>query len=373
MERQQQDRDWRRPPPASAEERVLLRRLVVWYSVLYTLFFFTYIVGGHDRLLVDTDYTVKRVIQVALELVIANGLFLAAFRLRNAPLAPWLWIMMPLVVLGGALSTLVNVAVDWGRTDDIRITYDTLWGFSNWTFFFAQLFVIGVVILRVLLSAHSSRIQAVELVEAREQATQAQLAMLRYQLNPHFLFNTLNAISTLIVTGRPEQADEMLAKLSGFLRESLATRPNDFTTLDAELGLIQEYLEIEAVRFGEKLKVDFACDPAAGDVLVPSLILQPLVENSVKYAVGPSRRLVTIRIDARLDGDDLVMLVSDDGDGAKEPTQKGTGVGLANVRQRLATTYGERAAFEAMPTENGFLAVIRLPATHLVTLKAAAE
>lgn len=205
-----------------------------------------------------------------------------------------------------------------------------------------------------------------ELAEARTQAAQAQLAMLRYQLNPHFLFNTLNAISTLVVTGRAAAAEEMLSRLSGFLRASLASEPGEFVTLDAELDVIQEYLDIESVRFGERLRTDFAIDQRAVGMAVPSFLLQPLVENSIKYAVSPSRRPVLIKVEGRLDGNDLVVTVADDGDSAGDGTPgASTGVGLRNIRERLAAVYKGRASLEAVALEKGFLAIVRLPARLL--------
>jgi len=205
-----------------------------------------------------------------------------------------------------------------------------------------------------------------ELAVAREMASRAEaaasaarLAALRYQLNPHFLFNTLNAISSLIVTRDYVPADAMLAKLSGFLRATLSADPDALIALEDELVTLQHYLEIESVRFGERLQVDFICPSNLNDALVPSFLLQPLVENAIKYAVAPSSTPVTIRVEATVDADTLVVTVEDDGTG--HAVSSGTGVGIANIRQRLATLYGARGSLQTLKREYGYLAVLRVP------------
>ncbi len=200
------------------------------------------------------------------------------------------------------------------------------------------------------------------LAEAQRAAGEAKLAALRYQLNPHFLFNTLNAISSLVVTRRVEEGEAMLARLSDFLRASLATDAQGQSTVEDELAMLQHYLEIEAVRFRNRLEIDFVCPPDLHDALVPSFVLQPLIENAIKYAVAPTRRQVTIRVEVARDETDLVIVVEDDGDPEKAmAVARGTGLGLANVRQRLEVLHGARGSLETLRRERGFLAVVRLP------------
>ncbi|NML08288.1 histidine kinase [Sphingomonas sp. G-3-2-10] len=212
-----------------------------------------------------------------------------------------------------------------------------------------------------------------ELALARETASRAEaaasaarLAALRYQLNPHFLFNTLNAISSLIVTRDYGPADAMLAKLSEFLRATLSVDQDALIPLEDELATLQHYLEIESVRFGDRLEVAFVCGADLNDALVPGFILQPLVENAIKYAVAPSTRPVTIRVEARADDGSLTIVVDDDGVAGEYPPKPGTGVGLANIRQRLQTLYGDQASLETARREHGFIAIVRLPLRRLV-------
>jgi signal transduction histidine kinase len=196
---------------------------------------------------------------------------------------------------------------------------------------------------------------------AEAAASAARLSALRYQLNPHFLFNTLNAISSLIVTRDYASADAMLAKLSEFLRATLSAVPDALLPLEDELATLQHYLEIESVRFGERLAVEFICPPELNDALIPSFLLQPLIENAIKYALAPSAVPVTIRVEASTDSDALVVTVEDDGADQHATAKLGMGLGIANARQRLETLYGTRGSLDTVKRERGFLAIARLP------------
>ncbi|SNS17154.1 Histidine kinase [Sphingomonas laterariae] len=223
-------------------------------------------------------------------------------------------------------------------------------------------FTVNVALFQFFFSRRRSLTTERQLAAAQQAAQQAELEALRLQLNPHFLFNTLNAISALIVTRRNEDAEEMTDKLSSFLRASLACDPTELVPLEEELDLTADYLGIEAVRFGDRLRVDISCAPDARGVVVPGLLIQPLVENAVKYGVARSAQPVTIAIDARVDGPNLLVSVANDG-GAGLPSVKSTttGVGLRNVRRRLQALYGDKASLSAEPAGTGFLARIALP------------
>ena len=181
-------------------------------------------------------------------------------------------------------------------------------------------------------------------LKAQAMAHEAQLKMLRYQLNPHFLFNTLNAISTLVLDGRGTTANGMVASLSAFLRYSLDSDPVQRVSLAQEIDATNLYLSIEQLRFGERLRVHMDITPEARSALVPSLLLQPLIENAIKYAVSKREEGGTIDISARRDGGSLVVTLRDDGPGCKDFNDRpaGHGVGLSNTRERLLVLYGER-------------------------------
>jgi len=199
-------------------------------------------------------------------------------------------------------------------------------------------------------------------LEAQGAATAARLAALRYQLNPHFLFNTLNAVSSAVVTHRTAEAETMLSRLADFLRVTLAADPQALITLEDELETLHAYLAIEGERFRDRLAVRFLCPDPLLDAQVPSFLLQPLVENAVKHGVAMTRRTVTLRVEAMQDGEDLVVIVEDDA--GAPPLRKpgpGGGVGLENIRARLQALYGTRGVLQATPRDSGFLAMVRLP------------
>lgn len=204
------------------------------------------------------------------------------------------------------------------------------------------------------------------LVSARL-ADQAQLKMLRYQLNPHFLFNTLNAISTLVLEKDGKHANDMLTQLSAFLRYSLDSDPLQKTSLAEEVRALKLYLEIEKTRFGDRLTVNFDIDEAALDARVPSLILQPAIENSIKYAIARMESGGVITVKARCEGKKLAMEVCDNGpDAPEDPASllrhESNGVGLINMRERLIYMYQDRSEFKLRRVDpEGFCVSLRIP------------
>lgn len=184
------------------------------------------------------------------------------------------------------------------------------------------------------------------------QASSAQLEMLRYQINPHFLFNTLNSISTLVLLAETERANTMLSRLSSFLRYSLVGEREGQATIAQEMQALKLYLDIERTRFEDRLRTRFDIAPEIMNARIPSLLLQPLVENAVKYAVTPLEEGADISVTGRAIGDRLELTVADTGpglvDGKPGPTHDGTGVGLANIRERLQQAYGDNHRFELL-------------------------
>ena len=207
--------------------------------------------------------------------------------------------------------------------------------------------------------------QTARLLRLEHQASSAQLAMLRYQLNPHFLFNTLNSISTLVLLKQTDRANAMLSRLSSFLRYTLVNEPTGQVTVAQEVETLKLYLEIEKMRFEERLRPHFAIDRQVERALMPSLLLQPLVENAIKYAVTPQEEGADISIEAKLNVDRVQITVSDTGPGAEDHwvrAQESTGVGLANIRDRLAQSYGDNHRFDTQSDiRGGFRVVIEIP------------
>ena len=227
-----------------------------------------------------------------------------------------------------------------------------------WLFFFAawSAFYLATV-------AQAQALRAQSRAAAAESAAQtAQVRALRYQVNPHFLFNTLNSLSSLVMTGRTERAEEMLLALATFFRTSLSLNPTADVTLAEEIDLQRLYLDIETIRFPSRLKVDIDVPAELEHIRLPALILQPLVENAIKYGVSPTRDVVTLTIAARaLDDDRLQLRVSNSGS-SDAPTSRGrrdsdriegTGVGLANVCQRLEARFADKATCDFGPLATG--------------------
>jgi len=206
-----------------------------------------------------------------------------------------------------------------------------------------------------------------KLEEQKRLVLEARLDALQRQINPHFLFNTLNSIASL-VRFRPDLAREMIVKLANLLRALLKDH-GTYVLLREELTFTDDYLDIEVVRFGtEKLRVVKDLDPATLDVLVPSILLQPLIENSIKHGLEPRIEGGTITLRSRLQGDCLLVEVEDDGVGivSKPPSllpRSGAGIGMKNVQERLEVLYGNRARFTVTSRPGrGTLVSIELPA-----------
>jgi two-component system LytT family sensor kinase len=188
-------------------------------------------------------------------------------------------------------------------------------------------------------------------------AQQAELRSLRYQVNPHFLFNTLNSLSSLVMKDRRDEAEQMIMSLSNFYRTSLTGDPLEEVPLSEEVLLQKLYLDIEGVRFPDRLTTHIDIPDALMQCCVPGLILQPLVENAIKYGVSRTSKPVTITIAAREADDMLHISVSDDGDMPPGTRDGGSGIGLANVRDRLMARYGEDGLIAYGPGEAGGFAV----------------
>lgn len=206
------------------------------------------------------------------------------------------------------------------------------------------------------------------LADAESAAQAAQVRALRYQVNPHFLFNTLNSLSSLVMTGRSDRAETMLLALSTFFRTSLSLDPSADVSLAEEIDLQRLYLDIEKSRFPDRLHVEIDVPQDLEQARLPALLLQPIVENAIKYGVSKSRKAVVIRIDARhLDNHRMIVEISNRlKNGGKEElpaaTHEGTGLGLSNVCQRLEARFGSRANCRYGPmTGGGYKVSLTMP------------
>jgi sensor histidine kinase YesM len=307
---------------------------------------------------------------------VSIGFALLMFLTSKATVGLPYWTRLPLraaaVLLFASLNTMVDALYQaWIANNLVETWRDIPTDFSRYyasMLNYILVYGVNMILFHVNYARRAAIQQERQLAEAQVAAQQAQLAALRYQLNPHFLFNALNSISALIVTKRNDDAEEMTEKLSSFLRSSLNAEPSELIPLDEELALTEEYLSIESVRFGDRLGIDVHCADDACHALVPSFLVQPLVENAVKHGVARSTTPVEIQIKAELTGGALRITVANDI--AKDetddlPDSEGAGVGIDNVRHRLNAVFGKRASLTAGPAGDRFVATISIPSVAL--------
>jgi two-component system LytT family sensor kinase len=222
-------------------------------------------------------------------------------------------------------------------------------GAVGWYFFIAAWAVLYVALSYAARSRQAER----SIATYRAEAQSAQLRALRYQINPHFLFNTLNSLSTLVMRNRNDEADRMIMNLSTFFRTSLTSNPTEDVALSDEIRMQRLYLDIEQIRFPERLMVDVDVPADLENARVPSLILQPVVENAIKHGVARTTAPVMIAIKARANNGSLHLSVENDANGSPEASRNGSGVGLNNVCERLTTRFNGSAACSYGPRPGG--------------------
>jgi signal transduction histidine kinase len=248
-----------------------------------------------------------------------------------------------------------HAAVAWSAVPhDLAHSYDR-------AFRYAAVFSINLALFQLSYSRRRSRRQERQLANLITASRQAEIDALLAKLSPHFLFNTLNVISGLVVTRRNDEADDLLGRLSTFLRASLGQDAHRFGAVDSELSLVEDYLEIESARFRERLVPHVRCQPDAAEIPMPKLLLQPLIDIAVRDGVDPVVQPVTVTVDAGIEDDVWLRLqVSDD---ARIPDRSidANEPALATIHQRLGALFGERAALNVHADGAGFLASMRLP------------
>lgn len=342
----------------AADRNAILFAAGVWLAELLQWALRTWSNGGFD----GPTMVLEKVAYNLIAFALTAGIW-AILRVRR-PYTAWGFVLAatPLIFLASALNTLLSwglyylynplpelapLSLAWIRAAPQPLSY--LWVFLTWACFVATM--VG-----------SAEVRAREraLAESEKTIQDARLRALRYQVHPHLVFNSLNSIAALLDARDYEAAQHTLGLLSGFLRNTLAAASENMVTLHSELECQSAYLGIETVRFADRLKVKVNVDPAVRRALVPTLILQPLVENAVTHGLARSLNGAEIEIGARLSGGRLHLWVQDDAvpDG---PGRRGLGIGLDNIRSRLATQYGDNATLFAGPTGPGWRSEIDMP------------
>ena len=313
-----------------------------------------------DPRLSERDFVEGTVYRVLFALFGAFLGYLLYRSLRPLRLRQFEWqasIGAALAFAAACIQALVNIQVFSDEEHGLLANF--LWSTMYWFWFYFSWTT------AYLALSYSVRVQAEERhsAELAIQAQEAQVRALRYQINPHFLFNTLNAIAAL-VRDAPERAEEMVVQLSDFFRRSLALNPMDDVTLAQEVDLQRLYLEIERTRFPDRLRFDVALEVGTAEAKVPALLLQPLVENAVKHGVARSEGSTCIRIHACLDGPVLEIVVENDAR-AEGQAARGESVGLRNVAERLRSRFGDQAGLSSGALEaGGFRNTLRIPLHH---------
>ena len=321
-------------------------------------------------LVYDTKYEEMTGYLTVIAMATVSG-FLLSLELRY--IYQRVWGRSPYLIIGVALLSCYAFALVWRviiNSTYLQFTSDSM----EWEMKSALEFFSNAMHSSYLLLCWTGIYFGIKYYEAAQQqreatlragtlAQEAQLKMLRYQLNPHFLFNTLNAISTLILDNENRTANQTVMRLSEFLRYTLDQDPMKKVTLRQEIEAMNLYLTTERLRFGERLRIEFAIEERALEALVPSLLLQPLIENAVKYAVSPSEEGGTIRVEGRARGVMLELAVADDGPGLNTGAAPGAGrgVGLRNIRERLAVLYEDRHRFATLDNKPGLRIELGLP------------
>ncbi len=293
-------------------------------------------------------------------------MFLGSCALR--PFCRWLmrqsqsWIAFELKA--GAAASVASIPVACGSGLILQIFYVVPWHalVTVWAWSAFVLFIWCSLYFSIKQWQQSSK-EKERLLRAESEVREARLLALRYQLNPHFLFNSLNAVSTLVLDGNARAATRMLAQIGDLLRASLDSEVTAEVTLSQELALTEGYLAIEQTRLGERLKIDLVVPLETRDALVPSMLLQPLVENAVRYGVAPLVEGGWITIKCALDADRLRIVIGNSGRrGQGEQKKNGNGIGLGNTADRLKTLYGTDFEFSLVrPEAGGCEVVLELP------------
>lgn len=345
------------PQTRAADRQVMRAGLLIsvgYWTVLLVVLTGLAVLDGWETWGTFIGRCINTVIAIAMSAVIAWAV--TAFRRGSFTIKAWFVLALTLIVSSVYFFVSYFVFKLVGANDTPLMLSSALRMILYW---FAQ-FLGWSALLLALVYHHEVQERERQLSSLREQAYGAQMRALRYQINPHFLFNTLNALAGLIEERELPNAERMVLSLSAFLRSTLALDPLQDIPLSEELDLQARYLDIERERFSDRLSVRLDIPADLRGAMVPSLILQPLVENAVKHGVGSVDRAVRVRIRAKAADDILVVEVENDAPEIAHPAQ-GTGVGLKNVAERLAARFGTAGRLSSAKLGDVFRVTLNMP------------
>ena len=341
-------------PPTRLDGMVALLTIVFWSLNALQL--------SARSLISPSDFNQMEGVLLARMASLGTGVFLTLCmwvvlrRLSETRAFAWFWRAAALGLVVCLLHTVLNATYFRLLTDYHAISSEHFLDFRNLSSTYISFLwpiMTWSALCAVMVAGDNLRRQQARTTKAQIAAQQAQLAALRLQIQPHFLFNTLNSVSSLIGQGRAQEADTTLIRLADFLKHTLATGPRELVRLESEIDSQGRYLDIEQVRFPDRLRRRLLVEPEALAAMTPSLILQPFVENAVKHGLARSISPVTLEIGARRDGGRLKLWVVDDGPGAAPACSSGLGQSLTNTERRLKLMYGPEASLRYGPGQSG--------------------
>jgi len=346
---------------STTARQALALTAIVWLVTAYGTYAVAELIAGRTGFVQDLPLDLPAVLIVAM---LAFGLYpVAASQAGRAPVVRWTVVLAAAVVTAFAQS-IVNMienrllgvipALDAAHLPLIRQRFG-----RNFLSHLYMCIATGALFI-FLIETRRTELQRLQRLRAERIAADARMAALSLQMNPHFLFNALNGVSSLILSGEPDAAEAMVSRLADFLRRSLRADPAIPIALKEEMAAVAAYMQIEEARFEERLSFAVDMPDRLAELPVLPFLLQPLAENAIKHGVARSRRAVAVRISAADEEGMLVLRVEDDA-AARGDTTPGLGIGIGNIRERLAARYGPRATVKAGPSETGFLSEIRLP------------
>lgn len=337
-------------------------RLIVWWLVWIflglgqsLLFYFAY--GKFSQVIIP---------DIIVSFSVYSGLALALwypFRFFNSTYSKPL-VLITNIIASGAISIFIWIIITKLIVAQIETAGGNLDLYWNTTFPYrigTGVFIYGLIILTYFLFTSLSNLAEKNARESKLESIlkETELKMLRSQINPHFLFNTLNSITSLTVTD-PEKARTMVIKLSDFMRYALSRKDEQPVTLQSELDNLRLYLDIEKVRFGDRLSIEENIDPGTLSATLPVMLLQPLYENAIKHGVYESSEKVTIKTTVVFSDNFIELNITNDFDPSGAPV-RGTGTGLLNISRRLELFYGKRASIKTEKLERMFNVKIYIP------------
>jgi len=343
-----------------ALNRPAIRHGTAWFIALFWATQFALLTAQSIMMMPEESnlpYILPRLCVTMLGIILSFGIAAISQRFKGRPIRIRIMLAFGLAALGAMLHATGNFAIFNHFMPAVNADKFSVFSYMiasvQWFWAYLALSSLLLAFWYALESAERER----RIAQLRGIADAAQLRALRYQLNPHFMFNTLNSIAALIARREVEPAELMVENLADFLRACLSLDAQEDIPLDREIELQALYLAIEAVRFADRLEVRIDIPDAARSALVPSLVLQPLIENVVKHSVSTSTAPITLDISARVESGRLhVCIRNSAGDGPGQGA-RGTGVGLNNVAERLRARFGEDCAFRAEPQPDGGFAV----------------